>query len=149
MRERFTSELKAAMKAGDKRRVETIRMITAALKDKDIEARTQSKPVGYDDILALLQKMVKSRQESLDIYDKAGRADLAQQEREEIDIIKSFLPQPLGAEDVAAAIAAAIAETGAAGIKDMGKVIAGLKAKYAGRMDFAAVSAIVKTKLSA
>jgi uncharacterized protein YqeY len=149
MRERFTSELKAAMKAGDKRRVETIRMITAALKDKDIEARTQSKPVGDDDILALLQKMVKSRQESLDIYDKAGRADLAQQEREEIDIIKSFLPQPLGAEDVAAAIAAAIAETGAAGIKDMGKVIAGLKAKYAGRMDFAAVSAIVKTKLSA
>lgn len=147
MRERFTSDLKAAMKAGDKRRVDTIRMITAALKDKDIEARTQSKPVGDEDILALLQKMVKSRQESLDIYEKAGRAELAQQEREEIEIIKSFLPQQLSSDDVDIAVAEAIAETGAVAVKDMGKVIANLKGKYAGRMDFSAVSALVKAKL--
>jgi uncharacterized protein YqeY len=147
MRERFTSDLKAAMKAGDKRRVDTIRMITAALKDKDIEARTQSKPVGDEDILALLQKMVKSRQESLDIYEKAGRAELAQQEREEIEIIKNFLPQQLSSDDVDIAVAEAIAETGAVAVKDMGKVIANLKGKYAGRMDFSAVSALVKAKL--
>jgi uncharacterized protein YqeY len=147
MRERFTSDLKAAMKAGDKRRVDTIRMITAALKDKDIEARTQAKPVSDEDILALLQKMVKSRQESLDIYEKAGRAELAQQEREEIEIIKSFLPQQLSADDVDIAVAEAIAETGAVAVKDMGKVIANLKGKYAGRMDFSAVSALVKAKL--
>jgi uncharacterized protein YqeY len=147
MRERFTSDLKTAMKAGDKRRVDTIRMITAALKDKDIEARTQSKPVGDEDILALLQKMVKSRQESLDIYEKAGRAELAQQEREEIEIIKNFLPQQLSSDDVDIAVAEAIAETGAVAVKDMGKVIANLKGKYAGRMDFSAVSALVKAKL--
>lgn len=149
MRERFTSELKAAMKAGDKRRVETIRMITATLKDKDIEARGQSKAVGDEDILALLQKMVKSRQESLEIYEKAGRADLAQQEREEIEIIRGFLPQPLSPEEVDHAIAEAIAETGAASVKEMGKVIGVLKGKHAGRMDFAAASALVKTKLGA
>jgi len=148
MREQFTSELKAAMKAGDKRRVDTIRMITAALKDKDIEARGQSKAVGDEDILALLQKMVKSRQESQDIYAKAGRADLAQQEGEEIEIIRGFLPQALGPDDVEKAIAEAIAETGAASIKDMGKVIGVLKTKHAGRMDFAAVSALVKARLS-
>lgn len=147
MREQFTTELKTAMKAGDRRRVDTIRMITAALKDKDIEARAQSKSVGDDEILALLQKMVKSRQESLAIYEKAGRADLAQQEHEEIEIIKSFLPQPMSAEAVDHAIAEAIGETGAAAMKDMGKVIGVLKGKYAGRMDFAAVSALVKAKL--
>ncbi len=147
MRERFTSELKAAMKAGDKRRVETIRMITATLKDKDIEARGQAKAVGDEDILALLQKMVKSRQESLDIYDKAGRADLAQQEREEIEIIRGFLPQPLSPEAVDRAIAEAIAETGASSVKEMGRVIGVLKGKHAGRMDFTAASALVKAKL--
>ncbi len=147
MRERFTSDLKAAMKAGDKRRVETIRMVTAALKDKDIEARGQSKAVGDEDILALLQKMVKSRQESLDIYEKAGRMDLAQQEREEIEIIRSYLPQPLSPDEVDRAIAEAIAETGAASVKEMGKVIGVLKGKHAGRMDFAAASALVKAKL--
>jgi len=147
MRERFTSELKAAMKSGDKRRVETIRMVMAALKDKDIEARGQSKAVGDDDILALLQKMVKSRLESLEIYEKAGRTDLAQQEREEIEIIRSYLPQPLSSDEVDQAIAEAIAETGAASIKEMGKVIGVLKGKHAGRMDFAAASALVKAKL--
>ncbi len=149
MREQFTSELKLAMKAGERRRVDTIRMITAALKDKDIEARGSGKTVGDDDILALLQKMVKSRQESLEIYEKAGRADLATQEAEEIAVIRSFLPQPLDEAAVEGAVAQAIAETGAASIKDMGKVVAALKAKYAGRMDFGKASALVKGKLGA
>lgn len=149
MRERFSSELKAAMKAGEKRRVDTIRMITAGLKDKDIEARGQGKTVSDEDILALLQKMVKSRKESQEIYEKAGRTDLATQESEEIAIIQSFLPQQLSDSETEAAIIAAIAETGAASIKDMGKVVGALKGKYAGRMDFAKASALVKGKLGA
>lgn len=149
MREHFTSQLKEAMKAGQKRRVDTIRMITAGLKDKDIEARGQGKTVSDADILALLQKMVKGRQESLEIYEKAGRTDLATQESEEIAIIQSFLPQQIGEAEVEAAIGAAIAETGAASIKDMGKVVAALKSKYAGRMDFGKASAQVKAKLGA
>ena len=149
MREQFTSELKAAMKAGEKRRVDTIRMITAALKDRDIEARGQGKTISDEDILGLLQKMVKSRQESVEIYDKAGRSELADQEREEIAVIQSFLPQQLSEADVEAAITEAIAETGAASIKDMGKVIGVLKAKFAGRMDFGKASALVKAKLGA
>ncbi len=149
MRERFSSELKAAMKAGDKRRVDTIRMITAGLKDKDIEARGQGKTVSDEDILALLQKMVKSRKESQEIYEKAGRTDLATQESEEIAIIQSFLPQQLSDSETEAAIIAAIAETGAASIKDMGKVVGALKGKYAGRMDFAKASVSVKGKLGA
>ena len=148
MREKFSSELKAAMKAGEKRRVDTIRMIMAALKDKDIEARGQGKAVSGEDILALLQKMVKSRKESLEIYEKAGRPDLATQESEEIAVIHSFLPQQLTDAEVEQAINTAIAETGAASIKDMGRVVAVLKGKYAGRMDFGKASALVKEKLS-
>jgi uncharacterized protein len=144
MREKFSSELKAAMKAGEKRRVGTIRMIMAALKDKDIEARGQGKTVSDEDILALLQKMTKSRKESQEIYEKAGRVDLATQESEEIAIIQGFLPQQLSEAEVAQAIAAAIAETKASSIKDMGKVVGALKGKYAGRMDFAKASALVK-----
>ena len=147
MREKFSSELKAAMKAGEKRRVDTIRMIMAALKDKDIEARGQGKAVSGEDILALLQKMVKSRKESLEIYEKAGRADLATQESEEIAIIQSFLPSQMSEAEVEQAIAAAIAETGAASIKDMGRVVGALKGKYAGRMDFGKASVLVKAKL--
>ena len=147
MRDQFNAELKLAMKAGDKRRVATIRMINAGLKDKDIEARGQGKTVSDEDILALLQKLVKSRQESAEIYEKAGRTDLSTQEREEIAIIQSFLPQALSATEVDAAIAAAIAEAGATSIKEMGKVIGLLKGKYAGRMDFASASAAVKAKL--
>jgi uncharacterized protein YqeY len=147
MRDLLTSELKTAMKAGDKRRVDTIRLVNAALKDKDIEARGQGKTVSEEDILALLQKMVKSRQESVEIYDKAGRVDLATQEREEIAIIRSFLPQQMSEAEVAAAIDAAVAETGASSIKDMGKVIGVLKGKFAGRMDFGKASAAVKAKL--
>lgn len=149
MRERFTADLKTAMKSGDKQRVETIRMITAGLKDRDIEARGQGKSLTDDDILALLQKMVKSRQESLDIYEKAGRADLAEKEKAEIEVISSYLPQQLSEAEVAEAIAAAIAETGASSIKDMGKVVAVLKAKYTGRIDFGKASATVKAALSA
>jgi hypothetical protein len=148
MRERFTADLKTAMKSGDKQRVETIRMITAGLKDRDIEARASGKTLSDDDILALLQKMVKSRQESLDIYEKAGRADLVDKERAEIEVITSYLPQPLSEEEAAAAIKDAIAETGAVSIKDMGKVVAALKAKYTGRMDFGKASAAVKAALS-
>ena len=147
MREKFSSELKVAMKAGEKRRVGTIRMIMAALKDKEIEARGQGKTVSDEDILALLQKMTRSRKESQEIYEKAGRVDLATQESEEIAIIQGFLPQPLSETEVAQAIAAAIAETKASSIKEMGKVVGALKGKYAGRMDFAKASALVKRML--
>ena len=148
LREEFTSQLKIAMKGGDKRRVETIRMITAALKDKDIEARVSGKDIGEDEILGLLQKLVKSRQESLEIYQQNARPELAEKEAEEIAIISSFLPQPMSDEDVSAAIMAAIAETGAASIKDMGKVIAALKAQHAGKMDFGKASGLVKAALA-
>ncbi|MGC2140090.1 MAG: GatB/YqeY domain-containing protein [Methylovirgula sp.] len=147
MRERLNSELKAAMKAGDQRRVGTLRMVNAALKDKDIEARGRGKTFADEEIPSLLQKLIKSRQESAEIYAKAGRAELATQEREEIAIIQSFLPQPLTAAEADAAIAAALAETGAASIKDMGRVIGALKTKYAGRMDIGKASATVKAKL--
>jgi uncharacterized protein YqeY len=149
MREKFSSELKVAMKASDKRRVDTIRMIMGALKDKEIEARGQGKTLSNEDILALLQKMTKSREESQEIYEKAGRLDLSTQEAEEISIINSFLPQQLSGSEVEAAIAAAIAETGASSVKDMGKVVGALKAQFAGRMDFATASARVKAILGA
>lgn len=148
MREQFTSMMKEAMKAGDKRRLGAVRMIMAALKDKDIEARGAGKTVSDDDILALLQKMVKSRQESAEIYAKAGRDDLERQEREEIAIINEFLPAQMSEDEVKAAIDAAVAETGAAAMKDMGKVVGALKAKYAGQMDFSKASALVKARLN-
>ena len=147
MREQFTAQLKVAMKAGEKRRVDTIRLITAALKDREIDARGQGKEVSDADILALLQKMVKSRQESMEIYDTNGRPELAQIEREEIAIIQEFLPKQMSEDEVKAAIAAAIAETGAATIKDMGKVVGALKAKFSGQMDFSKASVAVKGML--
>lgn len=149
MREQLNSLLKDAMKAGDKRRVGTLRLITAALKDKEIEARGSGKDMGEDDVSAVLRKMVKQRQDSIAIYDQAGRDDLATQEREELAIVSEFLPQPMGEDEVRAAIAAAITETGAAGPKDMGKVIAAVKAKHAGRIDFGKASGLVKEMLSA
>ena len=148
MRDALNDQLKTAMKSGDKRRVDTIRLINAALKDKDIEARGQGKVLADADILALLQKLVKSRQESLDIYRKAKREDLATVEAEEIAIIQDFLPKPMGEAEVEAAVTAAIAETGAQTIKDMGKVVAALKARHAGTMDFGKASALVKGKLT-
>jgi uncharacterized protein YqeY len=122
-------------------------MVQAAIKDKDIEARGAGKTVSDDDILALMQKMVKSRQESADIYAKAGRPELETQEREEIAIITEFLPTQMSDDEAKAAIEAAIAETGAASMKDMGKVVAALKAKYTGQMDFAKASGLVKAAL--
>jgi uncharacterized protein len=149
MRERFTESLKEAMRAGDKRRVSTLRLITAALKDRDIEARGAGRePISDEDILGLLQKMIKQRQESLTIYQTAGRTDLADQEAEEISIITAFLPQQMDAAAVDAAISSAIAATGAGGMRDMGKVMAHLKEHHAGRMDFARASAAIKAKLA-
>jgi uncharacterized protein YqeY len=148
MRERFTQEMKDAMKAGDKRKLSTVRLIQAALKDKDIEARGAGKGQASDeDILALLQKMIKQRQESIGIYEQAGRTELAQQEREEAEIIAAFLPKQMDEAEVRQAIQAAMAETGAASLKDMGKVISVLRGKYAGRMDFGKASALVKEML--
>ena len=148
MREQFVTSLKTAMKAGDKMRVSTLRLVQAAIKDKDIEARGIGKTVSDDDILALLQKMVKQRQESLAIFEKEKREDLAAIERAEIDIITGFLPKQMDELGVKAAIAAAINETGAAGMKDMGKVVGALKAKYSGQMDFGKASSLVKAALA-
>jgi uncharacterized protein len=149
MREKITQDLKDAMKAGERAKVDALRLINAALKDKDIEARGAGKTLTQDDLLALLQKMIKSRQESLEIYEKAGRADLADKEKGEIAVISAYLPQQLSEAEVAEAVKAAIAEVSAASIKDMGKVVATLKAKYTGRMDFAKASAAVKAALGA
>lgn len=149
MREAFNTALKDAMRSGDKVRVATVRMITAALKDRDIEARGTGKgQLSDDEILSLLQKMIKQRQESQKIYEDNGRPELAAQEAAEIAVIASFMPAQLSEAEIDAAIAAAIAETGAAGMKDMGKVVGKLKEQYAGRMDFAKASAAVKAKLS-
>ena len=149
MREQFTEALKEAMKGGDKRRVSTIRMITSALKDRDIEQRGLGKPPLTDDeILGLLQKMVKQRQESLAIYEQAGRDDLASQESEEIHILMGFMPAQLDEAAVKAAIADAIEASAASSVKDMGKVMAFLKERYAGQMDFAKASGTVKAMLS-
>jgi uncharacterized protein len=148
MRERFTEDMKAAMRAGDKRRLATVRLVQAALKDKDIEARGVGKGQASDDeILGLLQKMIKQRQESAGIYEQAGRAELASQEREEAAIIASYLPKRMDEAETRQAIEAAIAETGAASMKDMGKVIGALRGKYAGQMDFTKASALVKETL--
>jgi uncharacterized protein len=149
MRNKFNEALKEAMKAGDKRRVGTLRLINSALKDRDIEARGQGKERATDEeILQLLQKMVKQRNDSIEAFDKAGRDDLATIEREEKAIIEAYLPQQMGADEVRAAATSAIAAVGAASIKDMGKVMTELKAKYAGKMDFSKANAVVKELLS-
>lgn len=148
MRQRLTEAMKEALRAGDKRRLSTVRMIQAAVKDKDIEARGAGRgQATEEEILALLQKMIKQRQESMGIYEGAGRAELAQQEREEIEVVQGFLPQQLDEAETRAAITAAIGETNAASLKDMGKVIGALRAQYAGRMDFGKASGLVKELL--
>lgn len=148
MRERFTQDMKDAMKAGDKRRLSTVRLVQAALKDKDIEARGAGRGQASDeDILGLLQKMIKQRQESAGIYEDAGRAELAAQEREEAAIIAAYLPQQMDEAEMRAAITAAIAETGASSVKDMGKVIGALRGRYAGQMDLGKASSLVKEML--
>ena len=138
LRDDINNAVKEAMKAKDERKLSTLRMVNSTIKNADIEARGQGKPPLSDaDLLGVLQKMIKQRQEAVELYDKGGRAELAAQEREEIAIISAYLPKQMSEDEVKAAIAAAIAETGAAGMKDMGKVIGVLKAKYAGQMDFA------------
>jgi hypothetical protein len=150
LRERFNEQLKEAMKAKDAKRVSTLRMVNAALKDKDIAARTETSREGIsdDDVLSLLAKMIKQREESADAFEKGGRPELAANEREEIAIIREFMPKQMSAEDARAAAQAVIAETGAASMKDMGKVMAALKERYAGQMDFAKASGTVKDLLS-
>jgi uncharacterized protein YqeY len=148
MRETITAALKHATKAQDKRRMSTLRLVRAAIKDRDIAARTAGKTEATDaELLELFAKMIKQREESQKIYADAGRAELAKQESEEIAIIREFLPKQLSDKEMEKAIAAAIAETGAASVKDMGKVMAALKAGFAGQMDFARASALVKAKL--
>jgi len=149
MRETITAALKAATKAQDKRRISTLRLIAAAIKDRDIAARGAGKGEATEaELLELFAKMIKQREESEKIYTQAGRAELAKQESEEIDIIREFLPVQLSDAALQKAIAGSIAEAGASSVKDMGKVMAVLKARYAGQMNFAKASALVKAKLS-
>jgi uncharacterized protein YqeY len=142
--------MKEAMKSGDKARLSTIRLIIAAIKDRDIQARGDGKgEATEDELLQLLQKMSKQRADSITQFQAANRQDLVDKETAEKAIIDSFLPQQMDAAETRAAIAATIAETGAAGMKDMGKVMTALKAKYAGLMDFSKANGVVKELLSA
>jgi uncharacterized protein len=147
LRAKINDDLKTAMKAGDKRRISTLRLMNAAIKDKDINSRTD----GHDSLLTadaglidLFAKMVKQRQESLGMYEQGGRPELAQQEREEMEIIQSYMPKQLSDDEAKKAVAGVIAAVGASSVKDMGKVMAELKAKYAGQMDMAKAGGIVK-----
>lgn len=148
MREIFSAQLKDAMKGGDKRRISTIRLIQAAIKDRDIAARTAGKgAVNDEEIMQILAKMVKQRDESARIYEEANRLELAAQEREEIEVIKSFLPKQLGEDEVRQLCAKVITDVGADGLRDMGKCMAALKERYPGQMDFGKASGVVKTLL--
>ena len=149
LRDRINDAVKTAMKSQDRLRLSTLRMVNAAIKNADIEARGAGKGLLADaDILGLLQRLIKQRQESVALYDKGGRPELADQERTEIEIIRGFLPQQLSETEAKEAIAGVIQETGAAGMKDMGKVISALKERYAGRMDFGKASTLVKGMLA-
>ena len=149
MRERFTQDLKDAMKAGDARRVSTLRLVNSSLKNADIEARGQGKPpLSDEDALGVLQKMIKQRQESAELYPKGGRPELAAQEQAEIEIISGYLPQQLSDLEAGSIIQAIVHEINAQTMKDMGRVMATLKERYAGRLDFSKVSAAVKKALS-
>ncbi len=148
LRERFTQDLKDAMKASEKSRVSTLRLMQSALKDKDIEARGLGKdPISDEDILALLQKMIKQRNESITMYVQGGREELAAIERDEVAIISIYLPKQLDDAAMQDVIQSAIAHVEATSMKDMGKVVAHLKANYSGQMDFAKVSGFVKVAL--
>ena len=150
LRDNINNAVKDAMRAKDERKLSTLRMVNSTIKNADIAARGEGKPLLIDgEILVVLQKMIKQRQESVELYDKGGRAELAEQERAEIAIISAYLPAQMSEDDVKAAIASEITVSGAAGIKDMGKVIAALKAKYAGQMDFGKASGLVKAALTA
>jgi uncharacterized protein len=148
LRDDINNALKAAMKAQDQRRVSTLRLINAAFKNADIEARGAGKPALTDDELnSQMQKMIKQRQESAELYDKGGRPELASQEREEIAVITSFLPKQMSEDEIKAAVAAAVKDTGASSMKDMGRVMAALKERHAGKMDFAKAGGLVKAQL--
>jgi uncharacterized protein len=149
LRERFSEALKTSMKDKDQRTVSTVRMVLAKLKERDIEARAKGNQGGIPDaeIQQMLQGMVKQRRESIELYEKGGRKELADQEREEIAVIERFLPQQMGEAEMEAAIRAAIASTGAAGPKDMGRVMAALKERHAGAMDFSKAPQIAKRLL--
>ena len=146
MRDRINTELKDAMRAKDAPRLSTLRLINAAIKDKDIAARTDGQDAGVpdEDILAILAKMIKQRLDSITAYEEAGRLELAEKERAEVTVIEEFLPRQLNEVEISAAISAAIAEIEASSIRDMGRVMGALKAKYAGRMDFSKAGAVIK-----
>lgn len=154
MRERINQSMKEAMKSGDKKRLSTLRLVNAAIKDRDIAARADDKgqatgedKVSDSDILALLQKMIKQRRDSASTYRQGGREDLAESEEAEITIIEEFLPQQMSEDEVREAVKAVIEETGCGGLKDMGKVMGALKQRYTGTMDFGKASAMVKELL--
>lgn len=150
LRAKINDSLKEAMKSRAKERLSTLRLVNAAIKDMDIALRGEGKEEGASeaDVLQILSKMVKQRQESAKTYEEGGRLDLAEGELKEITVIEEFLPQKLDDDEIAAAIETVIAEVGAESIRDMGKVMGGLKAKYTGQMDFGQVGGMVKAKLS-
>jgi uncharacterized protein YqeY len=149
LREAFTERLKAAMRAKDTRSLSAVRLILTGLKERDVAARSSGNQEGIADpeILRLLQGMIKQRRESIALYQQGKRPELARQEEEEIAVIESFLPRQMSDEETAAAARAAIAETGAAGVKDMGRVMAALRERHAGVIDLARAGAIVKLLL--
>ncbi len=154
MRERINQSIKEAMKSGDKKRLSTLRLVNAAIKDRDIAARaddsgqaTGKDKIGEQDILALLQKMIKQRRDSAATYRQGGREELAEGEEAEIAIIEEYLPQQMSEDEMRDAVKAAIEETGCCGLKDMGKIMGILKERFTGRMDFGKVSAMVKEGL--
>ena len=150
IRDQLNTDLKDAMKAGEKRRVGTIRLMNAAIKDKDIFSRTEghdSEKVSDAVIMDVLAKMVKQRQDSITAFDAGGRAELAQAEREEMTIIQSYMPKQMSDEEAKAAIAGIIAAIGATSVKDMGKVMAELKTKYSGQIDMGKAGGVVKAQL--
>ena len=150
LRQQLSDALKTSLKEKKERAVSTIRLILASLKDRDIAARSSGNLVGItdDEILKLLQSMVKQRNESITLYEKGGRLELAEQEREEIEVIKSFLPAQMSDAEIEAAVDALIADSGAESIKDMGRIMSGLRESYAGKMDFAKAGALVKQRLA-
>ena len=149
LRARLTEALKTAMKAKDECAVSTVRLILARLKERDIEARPKGNPNGISDaeMVAMMQGMIRQRHESIELYEKGGRPELAQKERDEIAVIESFMPRQLSEEEMGQAIRQVIGEVGASGMKDMGRVMARLKERYAGTMDFAKASGVVKAQL--
>ncbi|HEC00858.1 MAG TPA: GatB/YqeY domain-containing protein [Sphingomonadales bacterium] len=150
MRDQLTAAMKQAMKDKDKRRLTTIRLILAAIKDRDIAARTDKNASQDEDavVLEILAKMIKQRKESFVVYEEAGRLELAQQEQEEMEIISEFQPRQMPDDEIEVVVKDAIAETGASGLKDIGKIMGLLKSKYAGQMDFSRASALVRSELS-